>query len=47
MIRVTAAVVANDGADVFRHGVQVADQIFDRFGFQLGLPSMALFRLVM
>ena len=33
----TAAVVAHDGANVFRNGVETADQIFNRFLFQIGL----------
>ena len=33
----TAAIVAHDGANVFRNGVEIADQVFDRFLFQVGL----------
>ena len=37
MVRVTAAVVAHGGANVFGHGVEILDQILDRFRGELGL----------
>ena len=46
MISVAAAVVAHDGANVFRNGVQIADQIFDRFFFQIGLAFDRLVEVV-
>ncbi len=36
MIRVAAAVVAHDCANVLRHRFQITDQIFHRFLFEIG-----------
>ena len=36
MVRMSAAVVAHDRADVFGNGIQIADQIFDRLFLQIG-----------
>src|SRR6202035_5510912 len=37
VIYMTAAVVAHGGTDVFRHGVQVANQILGTLGLQFGM----------
>src|SRR5262249_23031276 len=37
MVGVTTAVVTNDGANVFRHRIQVAQQVFDGLVGQLGM----------
>ena len=37
MVEVTAAVVAHRAANVFRDGVQVANQIFRALGLQVGM----------
>ena len=47
MVRVTAAVVAHDRANVFRHGVQIADQILDRFLFEIGFAFDRVVEVVM
>ena len=37
MVRVSAAVVPHDRANVFRNRIQILDQVLDRFVFQVGL----------
>ena len=37
MVRVSAAVVPHDGANVFRHRFQILDQILDGFLVEIGL----------
>ena len=37
MVGVAAAVIAHDAANVFGHGGEVLDQIFDGFAGQIGL----------
>ena len=37
MVRVTTAVIAHDSANIFRHRVEIADQILDRFRGQVGV----------
>jgi hypothetical protein len=42
VIRVTAAIVAYNCADIFRHGIEITDQVFHGFLLKVG----ALDRLV-
>ena len=37
MIRMAAAIVANSGADIFGDGVQILEQIVDRFILKVGV----------
>ena len=39
MVPVTAAVVAHRAADVFRHRGEIADERFERLGFQRGVAG--------
>ncbi len=45
MVRVTAAVVAHRGANVFGDGVEVADEVLDRFAFEVGFAFERLVQI--
>ena len=46
MVPMSATVIANCGANIFRNGIQILQQIVERFGLELGVAFQSLVQVV-